>query len=754
MTTRIKIWIVIGILLYLLLSIYHGQQQKKLKTSMIKTSARSVTSIEEAKKIKQNEITSVEAASNSSDQSGALVVEPKTKQPPENLSGSQLSDQPTSKKDISIGDTNNGKDQLEALKNEVQRLKDSIQKRDQALKNANESIARQMSDRIQTSRIIKQERDKASELNKQLELARRELIELSPKNEELEKVRAKLENRNTALAEANKRIQSLALKLEVNESDLLLQKNNTSQLKRDLADSLLAHEEAEGLAANQKEKLRQLWDTLQEKITDQGKLQSRLKNSELELAAIKTELEKANLKAEAMFRYGHEKEQLLAPSSDKLLEQKRRLIENTNTIEKMTTEIEGFKDKVTKLTVKLDDTNALLDKKDNSLIQSREEIKKYAGKVAASEKLVTILKSSLDSFKQKEQEILLKNKSLTDETTALRAEISANEMSKTILKSSLTKANEAKKEATEKAETQAKRLEELETKLSPLDQQLSEQQGAIEKLRSERDLAKAKISSLELAKNDTDKKAANFEQEKNSSNQKLTSLQDAVDTQSIVLAEKTAIIDQLTSEIAALKVERNRLKSSGQKSSKQLHQQVTDLQTKLLKKDSTIGHMTEKTEDLKDQILSLKESSPKVSDEKQTQQPDILEDIKAENNKLKKLVEDKKIELQKLSKQINSIEKQKEQMVLVLKTALANKKKEAIQSGKTDVKTALPDNELKNLREKLLSMKALSMGKQVEATFLKKQLELIKAQLMRKQVETAFLKKQLESLHNQKSGVK
>jgi outer membrane protein OmpA-like peptidoglycan-associated protein len=816
MTSRIKLWIGIGIVLYILVSIYNGRLLKNEDTPSEKSSGQQPQGHETPAvpvgKVKPVELSKIDSLQLSLQKKSILIseLEKQLLDAKKQLGNKETALDRTSSesKSLLLG-VNDQEKQNALLKNEIEQLKSSIQKRDLALEKANSSIARQMTGNIQTGRELKQERDRIEQLNTKL---REALFDLK----DLQTTRARLEDRTNALSIANERIQSLAMMLENSTTDLAAAESAILELQQEVSKNNAAKESSQQLSNKQTEELAVLRENLQKQIAETGGLHVQLIEAKNTMAVLRQELDKANLKADAMLRYGTEKDKQLAPSTQELWDKNKLLKEKTEELDKVQAELASLNKERNNLSIELDSANKTLLENKKTLEENTKNSRKLEGDLYSATKIITILKTSLNIAKQTRQDAEKKITALNDNLSALQATLANNDKSFVILKTALEKANQLKEDTAAKLQAAEKNAQLLKSQLDSFGQNLTARESDLENIKAELSASAEKVLLLETALDDTKSKLTSFEQKEAQKNEQLTEFQKNSSVQALTMQEKSSIIDQLTAEIAAIKVERDKLNLTGQQTLEQFNQELTELKTALQNREAALSGANQKVAELNTNLNTMSLSLDGLKEEKeslqtqleksnselaalQSQPKDVQEDtanvtpsiqddaheklLEAEKQiqQLKKLIEEKEITHQQLSSTIKTVVKEKEelsQQVTETNTRLQElskleQPKEILDSTpsqeemkpvvQTDPDTAVSqtvtnqiqelETALQNTKKQLLEKQQESISLLEKAATLEKERDTLRQQVMTWQVERTFLKKQVMSLQTERDDL-
>ncbi len=806
MTFRIKLWLIIAIILYVLISIYNGHLQKNItpiETATTENPKKTITVVETVKQaeqpVKVSKVDTLQISANKKD----LRIKELEKQllnSHKNIRNLETVVTRSSEETQNLLlESNKQNKQIVLLQNKIDDFQRSIKKRDIALARANRSIARHMTGQIQASRELKLEKDQVEELRVKI---RESLFDLK----DLQLVRANLKDRTNALSIANERIQALAMKLETSSADLASAENTIMELQQIVSQSSTANVKNQQLSAKQSTKINNLRENLQKKIADTGGLYAQLIEAKSRITVLNEELEKANLVADAMLRYGNEKDRQLAPSTQELWTKNKLLREKTEALKIAQFEFSSLNKQQLSLSVALDDAKITLQKKDNALEGALKNNQKLTSELYSANKILTILKTSFNNANQKSQKLTENIEVLDSKFAALQTTIANNDKTFVILKTAFTKSNKAKEETSGKLQAAEKNNRLLKKQLTAVNQNIKDQESNAAHLSTELSTSAEKILLLNTALENTKNKVGLFQHKETQKDEQLKTYQQNSNIQALTLQEKSQIIDRLTSEIATTKTGRDRMNVRQQQTIKNLDKELNKTKSLLQDKESALASANSNAEKLTDrlnettrfldglkeekesiqsqlnsalsQLDSLKEAEAEphtdITSQLQNKSQIKLREAEEQIRQLKKLIENKGITQQELTNTLKKVENEKEDLALQIVSARSKIKNLTKTAQPENNKgNALPQTEnttnhvqasdsgilqtlsgkLKRIEKQLQEKKNKLMLRQIERTHLLKKIStlqnernLLHQRVMVLQVERAFFDKQVTSL--------
>ena len=223
---------------------------------------------------------------------------------------------------------------------------EKIQLLQKELTEKNQALADLLKARESLQNELKQRQDKLSQaanytaaLTQEREKLKHALVLSQTKIHKLVKIRQNLEEQSEGLATANDRIVQLAKRLEQSEANLTTAQKTIAALTaakdRALEEKRAAEQSLQKLTANlNKEQADQ--EEQQNKISA---LEARLSSATTKIVTLENALKRAELKSDALFKYGRETERQIAPYEQTAATLQKQLSERNNEIDQLTEEL-------------------------------------------------------------------------------------------------------------------------------------------------------------------------------------------------------------------------------------------------------------------------------------------------------------------------------------------------------------------------------------------------------------------------------
>ncbi len=728
MTSRTKTWIGIGVAIYLVLTIYHGCQVKKQEQS--------------TKTIKITDNIAVVGADTGNDKNAPLAHSPakqKIKVAVKKLTDSESLSLSVAKRDSLISElqaqllqsgkqtaqleksikqakvdaqtklvSSSFKDKqtatlqssLDDLKQQLTLKEEMLSKKNVALQKANASIARNMSGQIQLGSELKKLTEKERQLESQINEAQAKVSLLESTKEELLK-------KGSAIKEANKRILSLALINEQSGANLSNAESIIDQLKRNLSEVSLDKDTAEQVAEKQKEELLALRKEKQTFQNEIGNLHARLKDARAKLGIKKVELEKAQLKAEAMFRYGKEKDTQLEPSIQEIVLLKSNLNQKEEVLDTKLSEIKTLTEENKRLTGLTGQYKGTIEEKSTKEKENTKELAEKNRQLYANEKVITILKSAVDNSKKSVAESQLTNDALAQELSTVKELYNGNEAIIAELKKSLEETDKALQDTLTAKNEVLQNKETLENEIASLQETFSAKTQEVEAMSLERDNAVTELVTTQTALQDAENNATVLQQVDVDKSTQLSALQQTIEELQATLAEKSVLIDDLTANIASIKVEHSKLEAESE-NKQAFTDELTALKSLLQTKEQSLAETQDALQAANqkaDQILSQEEEKGKESEELQQK----ISEMEPHLTDLKQQKEAALLKLQETEANLVLMSQESENLVEE-KRMLASKLDEAstliasLQSANTVAIPAVDHEQIDTLQKKAMQL--------------------------------------------------
>ncbi len=573
----------------------------------------------------------------------------------------------------------------------------------------------------------------AEALNKgkiNLERKVKETLMVAP---QLSEAQRNLEETKKNLATANSRIEGLAKKNQATAANLATTKSTIQQLKAALVNAELNSKKSEKIVQENEDDFSQLQDEYQEQIGDIGRLKARLTDTSAQLAITKKELKKAELKAEAMFHFGKEKEKALIPSQERTLaldqqvkEQEAALVNAAATVETLTVKIEQQQQALTAANTETEAHLKALNLAQEEIVLTREDLAKATLLQEETSARAQDLETQVTGLKENQETAgneLLAVKTELEKSNAAKAELEyALDLSQNAMDSYATQETE-QKAALENLQTQiaekdaiiltaGETLAQVKADKTVIEE---EKQGLADKLASQ-EAAQQELETLKIA---LDEKTAALA-ESATQLENINALQTQLDETQAKVEETTAALTEATAQVEALMPVQSQLEEAQTK--------AAEMTTAL---DEKTAALTEATAQL-ETIVPL-----------QTQ----LEEAQAQVAAMTITLDEKSTALTEATTQIESMVPLQTQ-VMELTTTL-DEKNEALNqaTAQIEVMTSL-QAQLEEAQAKTAELSATLDEKTValsEAAAQQEALAALETQLQEISTENNALKEQLES---------
>ncbi|RUM35932.1 MAG: hypothetical protein DSY57_06330, partial [Desulfobulbus sp.] len=354
--------------------------------------------------------------------------------------------------------------------------------------------------------LLQQDKSLKSKLNEILaenKALKQENLKLSTTNQQLNQTLASIETKNKDLtATAKEHIAALTGQVKKYNTELTAANKAIKELKDALAEARMKLANDDKIQQEKDNELEQCSAQIQQQSTEIGNLKARLTDAVSQLALVRESLKKADLKAEAMLRYGQQKDQLLAPSTRQISDLEQKLKEKETELAQAREELAAMKKEL-----------AAKPNVDTELQQQCAKIQQQlVEKTAAfeeSEKNLVDLRGQLARLQEEQEKELAERQqmvrdlaSMTESTDVFKNEITG-------LKEQLEKANatitdltgileQTKTELAQTKEELAKTVaarDELQQTLAAETEKLAQTQEEIAKLIAERNQASQQLAA-------------------------------------------------------------------------------------------------------------------------------------------------------------------------------------------------------------------------------------------------------------------
>ena len=318
MAPRVTLLIIVSIIIYISLSLYHWSQVKKIPGTEKQNSVHSVL----ARDSQEKNWVQISTSPNPSGENEKNIV---TITPPvaervqvEELAAAPPTDSPAK---ISISTEDKTVDLVKQEQqtsynenNELQNEKDINQRHRQKIKELQTQVISLQSALDDVSARLQEKNKAKGTLKEQPDvLTIKSDRTISSQDNQVKILKTSLTSRLDALVKANEKITGLADRLEQNKLTLIEAKNTNNHLQSVLSKTEIAKIKARQEADNLREEIMRTKEDKEKYLAGTGRLYRQLQQKSTRLARVENELNKSQLKAEAMFRYGQEQADSVTP---------------------------------------------------------------------------------------------------------------------------------------------------------------------------------------------------------------------------------------------------------------------------------------------------------------------------------------------------------------------------------------------------------------------------------------------------------
>lgn len=456
-----------------------------------------------------------------------------------------------------------------------------------------------------------------------------------------------------ALAKANDRITALADRLEQGKRTLAETENTNSQLQRVLSETEIARITARQRADSLNAELIRTREDKEKYLAETGRLQKQLQQTRTRLARIENVLNGSHLKAEAMLRYGQEQSEFVTPFLQQIKVLNAKVEDKNGELIKAQEQIELLQDqdqllqntiqtlkldqqKNANISQKLQEKSQALDKEQKHTDELTLQLKALAGQLNAKDILISTLN----------QDLVLARTSA--QNTAQQAEILGREADQQ--QQELAAARQTLAEMQQQLDLVSARQKETETRLNDAkteNQQLTAkvkdqlQLQAAEKTRSEENLRQLNEKNKQLAEANkslhTTRTAlqeletaekSRTKTKSTATSETITQLKDALNTAQSRLTETDAEINKLKESLAETE-----------------NKQADNTATIKLQQENDLLQKTVAGRDKQQQTLELTLAALKQENKQLQEQFKLVEQEKRNTSELASALEQKTIEL-------------------------------------------------------------------------------------------------------------
>lgn len=418
MTPRFKLIIIIGIIAYVALSLYHWQLAGKFTGSSGMTSSSQVLNRSHQEK-NWVQVSTTPSQTTKADQE-PLPAETADKDPSE--SGEQQNNRTNppfeysrpAERQSSVAPESD----LEQIRRQNEELRQTLRNEKSRLageiRELRSRLAQQQSE-LDETRIRLREKEERPSLSPQPGKEKP-----SESNNDMNTLQSLLGARLEALNKANERIRGLADLLDKTRDELLENRNKNALLLRQLTEAEIAGKEKAEATDRLKKDLDRTIAELENSLAESGRLQRKLQEKTSLLSRLENELRNVKLKSDAYYQYSREQTQLIDPFRQRIETLHARLGDQNS-------ELLGAEDRIEKLNNDADQNRLeiqtlRLEKEKNRVIGN--ELQKTAAALEEEQQTSVQLRQQLKylalELSRKNSELDLKENKLADTTENLQ----------------------------------------------------------------------------------------------------------------------------------------------------------------------------------------------------------------------------------------------------------------------------------------------------------------------------------------------
>ena len=536
-----------------------------------------------------------------------------------------------------------------------QQLSRELRQRDEVIKQLSDDLQAKV---LKTGKLI----DENNSLNKKLGETIKKNNELTRKLDEIANTLKRKEHHQEI--SVNEQITILIQRMEQQAAELAGAEKIIGELQAALAETqprLILHEKTEKEKADQ---VKQLQKEVQKLFNENSTLRGLLAKAESAANLLDDSLIKAELKAEAMFRYGQEQEAVALQVTKKNNELKQKLIEAEENLlilkgeqVKTDNELKNKTESLAAAKAQLDEMNSMLTAKADELGSLKNELQaqREEENIRHSE-LETKIVLMTESIKTLNNEIATLKTQIKDKSTALtNLELTLAEIRTTLAITEEEKATQTTR--LEETLTALQEMEALKTALNEKTEALTAAQTEMNNLRNELKVKtttiselQSKISSLALIETQLTELQASVTLLKEEKTTLTNRLEEALTTRQEMEALKVELdkkIKALTVAEAEL-VEMNNLRNELKNKADNLN----ELQNRV----AALAHLESKVIDLQGSIASLGEEKSALADSLE-QSKAALHAAETEKSTLRTDLSEMKAQIQPLREQLVQAER-------------------------------------------------------------------------------------------------
>jgi outer membrane protein OmpA-like peptidoglycan-associated protein len=628
MTPRITLLIIVGIVMYVSLSLYHWRQVKKIPGAEKQSGVHSVLTREK----QENNWKQVSTSPDLSGKGPGNVVHAGPAAEVEQNTGQQATPPTDSLPEISLatGDKTDSppSQELQTTRSENNELRTTLQhersvNRQQSLEieELRAQIISLRSALDDTSARLGEKNIALEKLEKQSLVPTTEPDGTASEQSRIQTLKTFLASKTDALARANERITALAERLDQSRRTLAEAENTNAYLQSVLSNTENGAIKARHDADQLNDELILTREDKEKYLAETGRLHSQLQQTRSRLAWLDSELGKARLTSEAMLRYGKEQTELITPFRQQIEVLHARVEDKNSELLKAEEQIEQIRDQERLLQDKIQALQLELQKNkvDDKELQATSKALNSVQKHSA--KLTLQLKVLADQLGARDKTIYKLDQNLTQAQTAAQDAAQRSDVLKKETEQQRQELDTARQELTthkQQLETSTARQQIMETELDEirsaneqLDKKIIEQAEMLEATKTEAvqltSRLQEKSSQLAGAEDALHRSQTNDTQSKATIKQ----LQNALDTTKTRLTDADAEINKLNKFLT--KAERKLSEDTAANKLKQeldhLKQTITDKKKQQEAVEQVVSELKNENELLQEKIRAAEQES-------------------------------------------------------------------------------------------------------------------------------------------------
>lgn len=655
MNTRIKLLIGIGILVYLSLSLYHHRQVKNIRDSSSPGAERPPIALQ------KQDSGGVQLSTTEEEQEQVHVKSGPVDQKKEETQQQRKTTpelQPEQHRPTWDAEIISLRQQIQTISQQKEWFNNTLQEK----KRENEHLTRQTKDmmsrvaslqsNLNRNNSVLQDKDKdllqAHETIKSLQQERaelnRQLYDSHENSQQLETLKASYHSKAHDLEQAIERIISLSERVQQSELNLA-ESNKTIEVLHTSFSSEQAEKEKAILDLQEANEAQARIKTENKKLfAEIGSLHKQLKEMKSSLAMMEEKTDRAQLKAEAMLRYGQEQSKLLAPSKMEAENLRLQLNEQYDNLDKAEEALSGLKESKEQL-------SAQLVEKDLTIQELSDKVSQLQFVTESLAEAKRNIEDLINQLNEKSEHITAQETSLSELTLSLTA-------------------------AQSSSKTAEQEIESLETELSTLQVELASERKENESISTELEHAKSSHDQLQSTLQQISSHSENLAQESAVTTEQLQSALAEITSLESALADKTTQVDQLSAGVEQAQITAQQLLDA-ESSNTTLTETLAQAEEKINQQELNITEIQTQFEASRSEVNELNQS---------------LENAR-ENEKDKTIIAE-------LHKEISQLENQIADQAQVLVAATDNVS--LLENAKQDLTT-----ELNEAKQKITEFSAL-----------------------------------------------